>query len=106
MKRRKKPLSRRISEYDAKALGAPAEQISDEDLDRIITNVGYELDAEKRKLLRNGLSDALTWAGVFDTALRQIPAPWEIKERLKAIQSSATTIWSNLGIGKPRRGMD
>jgi hypothetical protein len=101
MKRRKTPLSRRLSEYGAKALGAPAEQISDEDLDRIITNVGYELDAEKRKLLRNGLSDALTWAGVFDTALRQTPAPWEIKERLKAIQSSATTIWSNLGIGKP-----
>jgi len=101
MKRRKKPLSRRVSEYSAKTLSAPDVQISDEHLDRIITSVGCEFDVEKRELLRNGLSHALTWANIFDTVLRQTPAPWEIKERLKAIRSAGMTIWSNLGIGQP-----
>jgi hypothetical protein len=100
MKKRKKLLSRRVTGYSAKAFGAPDLQISDVDLDRIITSVGYELDVERRELLRKGLSDVLTWATVFYTA-RETPAPSEIKERVKAIRSSAKTIWSKLGVGKP-----
>lgn len=92
--------NRRVAEFRTKKLLAKKPGISNQSVDTIITEVGITVEADKRELLRVELSDIFTWGEIFNTALNEQPAIWEVRERLNTIRASANSIWTKLGITK------